>query len=273
MKAAGEESGLFVVVKSNRLYPAGKQKSIGEVGKMRLYFIRHGQSENNLLWEETGSNHGRSDDPELTPAGREQARLLADYIRECDDQVGHNKHANDGQRDFFGITHLYTSLMVRSVATGSYLSKAIGVPLTAWPEIHECGGIFQSEPDGTRIGCPGKTRSYFSENYPHLALPDSLTDEGWWNRPFEADEDRPLRAKQVVQTLLERHPGEDDTVAIISHGGFYVELMRVLFQVGNLNSWFLMNNTGISRFDFRSESEVALIYQNRTTHLPERLVT
>jgi hypothetical protein len=42
---------------------------------MHLFFIRHGQSANNHLWEQTGSNRGRSEDPELTETGP-AARLL-----------------------------------------------------------------------------------------------------------------------------------------------------------------------------------------------------
>ena len=37
---------------------------------MRLYFIRHGQSENNALYTATGSDRERVDDPKLTEIGR-----------------------------------------------------------------------------------------------------------------------------------------------------------------------------------------------------------
>jgi hypothetical protein len=36
--------------------------------------------------------------------------------------------------------------------------------------------------------------------------------------------------------------------------------------------WFLMNNTAITRFDFK-EDETVLVYQNQTSHLPPDLVT
>jgi broad specificity phosphatase PhoE len=32
---------------------------------MQLYYIRHAQSENNDLWDRTGSDQGRSEDPKL----------------------------------------------------------------------------------------------------------------------------------------------------------------------------------------------------------------
>ncbi|MCA1554236.1 MAG: histidine phosphatase family protein, partial [Chloroflexi bacterium] len=47
---------------------------------MQLYFIRHAQSLNNHLWDQTGDSTGRSEDPELTPTGWKQAELLAAFV-------------------------------------------------------------------------------------------------------------------------------------------------------------------------------------------------
>lgn len=241
---------------------------------MRFYFIRHGQSVNNLLWEESGGSQGRSEDPELTEAGHQQAQLLAGCIRRLDEQAHDNGRARSMKRDYFGITHLYTSLMVRSVATAAYLSDALEMPFEAWPDIHETGGIYlDDEMTGAHVGQPGKPRSFFARNYRRLVLPDSVSEEGWWNKPFEGEGERYPRAQRVVETLLLRHGGKDDCVAIVSHGGFYYELARVLFGISNLQSWLLMNNTGISRFDFSVDGEVRLVYHNRTDHLPDDLIT
>ncbi len=241
---------------------------------MRLYFIRHGQSENNLLWEETGDSKGRSEDPELTETGHRQAQLLAGYVQRMDAAAHDNGRARSMKRDYFGITHLYTSLMVRSVATAAYLAEALEMPFLAWPDIHETGGIYlDDEQTGAQIGLPGKPRSYFSSNYRNLLLPDTVTEAGWWNRPFESEPERPLRAQKVVDALLARHGGREDCVAIVSHGGFYVELVRVMFGMGNPQGWLTMNNTGVSRFDFREDGGLRLVYHNRTDHLPEDLIT
>jgi len=241
---------------------------------MRFYFIRHGQSENNALWDETGSSKGRSEDPELTKSGHEQARLLGNYIRTKDLEARSDGVFGRNGRDAFLFTHLYTSLMVRSVMTGTYISRALEIPLQAWPEIHECGGIYQEgENNQSHTGLPGKTRSYFAVKYPNLILPETVTDDGWWNRPFESHEHRPLRAQTVVNLLIERHGGTDDRVAIVSHGGFYMELMRVLFKICEPQAWYLMNNTAVSRFDFHDNGEIVLMYHNRTDHLPANMIT
>jgi 2,3-bisphosphoglycerate-dependent phosphoglycerate mutase len=239
---------------------------------MRFYFIRHGQSVNNAIYDATGRSDGRSEDPVLTETGQRQARLLADFIRAKDAQASANEQKP--KRDYFGFTHLYTSLVLRSVQTGTAVGDALKIPLIAWPEIHETGGIYLEDPDsGEYKGQPGKTRAFFQEHYPRLVLPESLTDEGWWNRPYESEEERQLRAKNVLEILLGRHAGMDERVAIISHGGFYVQLMREIFGVMGEKIWFFLNNTGITRIDFDLDGTAVLVYHNRTDHLPDRVLT
>ena len=55
------------------------QKEISK--NMQLYFIRHGQSENNARWMSTGSHRWRSEDPGLTEVGQQQAEILAQFLR------------------------------------------------------------------------------------------------------------------------------------------------------------------------------------------------
>ena len=47
---------------------------------MQFYFIRHGQSENNALWERGGPQSERRADPELTELGHKQAQHLAQFL-------------------------------------------------------------------------------------------------------------------------------------------------------------------------------------------------
>ncbi len=146
------------------------------------------------------------------------------------------------------------------------------MPLQAWPEIHECGGIYLDKED-QQLGLPGKSRTYFANQYQKLALPNTVTDSGWYNRPFEVKSDRAVRARLVLDTLIEKHGNTDHSVAIVSHGGFYMEIIRHLFNISNDQCWFLMHNTAVSRFDISNEGQVSLIYHNRTDHLPIHLIT
>lgn len=246
---------------------------------VQFYFIRHAQSENNLLWKRTGSYEGRSADPDLSPVGQQQAQVLAQYLR------GAELFPVTPDRDpqhiaGFGLTHLYTSLMVRAVATGTIVARALDLPLVAWVDAHERRGVYlRDNQTDERIGQPGHNRAYFEHHYPGLVLPDSLDEVGWWNRPYEEREQWPARARRFLEQLLERHGHTDDRVAVISHAGFYNSLLAALLALPEPeNAWFVLNNAAITRIDFHDASDkfaehIALAYMNRTDFLPPELVT
>jgi 2,3-bisphosphoglycerate-dependent phosphoglycerate mutase len=240
---------------------------------MQFYFIRHGQSENNLLWMQTRSNKGRGEDPALTETGWLQAKRVAQYARDAT-SVTLGLDGDNLPAPGLGFTHLYCSLMIRSVATGIVLARELGLPLVAWEELHEGGGIWlEDEQTGERVGRAGKNRTYFEIHYPDLTLPDTLGDAGWWNRPFEEYEQRVQRAQRFLRDLLDRHGGTEDRVAVISHGGFYGYFMSVLLDLAaNDGYWFALHNTGMTRIDFRDD-KVGLVFLNRVDFLPQELVT
>jgi len=242
---------------------------------MQFYFIRHAQSENNLLWAETGSSEGRSEDPHLTPVGRRQAQALAEFLRGPD----HGKETLIVEFDLqnvhgFGLTHLYCSLMVRAVETGRVVARALDLPLVGWLDTHETGGIHRWDPETEQpVGLPGHGRSFFEAEYPELALPDSVDEAGWWNRPFEKYEERRLRAQRFLDELDRRHGDSDDRVAVISHGGFYNHMMHCLLGMPEGQSpWLSMNNAAITRVDFGPE-RTWLVYANRCHFLPPEIIT
>jgi 2,3-bisphosphoglycerate-dependent phosphoglycerate mutase len=238
---------------------------------MQLYFIRHAQSANNKLYEETGAWNGRDTDPELTDLGHEQARRLAEHVACANGETLGRDYANRGR---FGFTHLYSSLMVRALATSSYLATALNLPLVVWEDLHEAGGIFVIDDEtGERIGQPGRPRSELVTRFPETQLPATLTESGWWNRGPESAELQARRAQRFVSDLLERHGGVDDRVAVVSHGGFYNLVLAELLGVQADNAfWFNINNTGITRFNFEAEG-IGLAYANRLEHLPAELIT
>jgi 2,3-bisphosphoglycerate-dependent phosphoglycerate mutase len=263
---------------------------------MQLYFIRHAQSENNALWNSKGDYSGRSDDPELTDIGKQQADFLADFLsKESSTQANIPRDMQNTAG--FNLTHLYTSLMVRAVQTSVIVRHVLNLPLVAWVDLHEGGGVYRDNPEtGEHMGLPGKGRSFFETHFPDLILPDWLDDRGWWNKPFETREERRLRARRVLDQLLQRHGDSEDRVAFFSHGGFYNHLLTIILNlidqpgmqppqssVKELNAeniilnwqasvWFEMNNTAISRFDFNNQ-EIKLDYHNRVAHLPPNLIT
>ena len=245
---------------------------------MQLYFIRHGQSVNNAGWGDP--NYKESPDPILTGIGIEQAQLLANFL-EANQPITSEDDWNIQNRHGFGITHIYASLMERAAHTASYTASKLKVPFEAW-EVHESGGIFSRDGDMKLQGLPGKPRSFFEKNFPNLQLPDVLDESGWWNRPFETEEECQARADRIWAELLTRHANKkgetEDRVAIVSHGGFFVHLMSAILNhpwrtaSNDLNSWFLLNNCSISRVDVAND-HVTICYLNRTDHLPRHLIT
>ncbi|MCJ7621915.1 MAG: phosphoglycerate mutase family protein [Anaerolineaceae bacterium] len=247
---------------------------------MQLYFIRHAQSINNEYWLKTKSSVDREPDPELSETGQQQKDYLAAYLSRSNDGKPSTRRDPHNQIGF-GITHLYTSLMVRAVETGSAISKASGIPLTAWVDLHETGGVVEGDGDGDGyLGLPGNPRSFFEDRYPELYLADNFGEEGWWNRPWEAEEEKTPRAKQVLDRLNDCHAGTEDRVAVITHGAFYNRMMRVLLGIPDeSNLWIAIFNTAITRLDFKRDmfddkkTVVIVDYLNRVDFLPDELVT
>ncbi|MFZ3071346.1 MAG: histidine phosphatase family protein [Anaerolineaceae bacterium] len=248
---------------------------------MQLYFIRHGQSENNAIWLQDAYVDYRIADPLLTEQGKEQARLLSEFLA-----VEH-ADAPEGRLDWqnrrgFGITHMYCSLMERAVQTGAILSERLGIPLVGVPDLHELGGIYlEDEVDGVKTYqiLHGRDRGYLNQNYPNLHLFAEISEGGWWRGGREERAIRMERAHRMVEFLKDRHAGTEDRVAVVTHGAFFSYMFRVLLSL-DLNYQgekplpyeIMYNNCGITRFDL-IEDEVVLMYHNRTDFLPAELVT
>ena len=78
---------------------------------MRLILVRHGQSQNNQVYAETGGDLGRYPDPKLTDLGRIQAERVAAAL--ASDTVP------------WRGTHLYASLMLRAIPTSGFCISSI----------------------------------------------------------------------------------------------------------------------------------------------------
>jgi 2,3-bisphosphoglycerate-dependent phosphoglycerate mutase len=256
---------------------------------MHLYLIRHAQSANNDLYTRTGGSAGRHADPPLTELGHRQAQLLANFLayappeRGQDDPPVGEYDARHNRRGF-ALTHLYCSLMTRAIQTGGYIAEATGLPLVGWPEIHERGGLHHiDEATGEDVGIPGPGRAWFAAEYPSLALPDALGEEGWWNRPQETNAEAVTRARVVWAQLLERHSNTDDSVAMVIHGGFFQSLMTVLLSTGreteflprnSVSKWdkeigFGMSNVSVSRFEIGNDL-VIIRYDNQPANIDDK---
>jgi 2,3-bisphosphoglycerate-dependent phosphoglycerate mutase len=230
---------------------------------------------NNVLMDEGKREDylfDRVSDPLLTEKGQRQAELVADYVsREVD-----GAHYDPQNRAGFGLTHLYCSLMTRSIETGLPLARKTGLSLVSLPDGHETGGEFRAERQGEDkilIGMPGRGRSDLEAAYPDLVLPEDLTDAGWWNREKEPREEYQPRAERLVDFFVRNHGGQHHRVGIITHGGIFARILTALFNIQADHYWFLMNNCGISRIEISDDGHVVLSYMNKVDFLPKELIT
>ena len=246
---------------------------------MKLYLIRHAESANNAILSSGGSWTDRFSDPEITENGHQQAALLGPHLASQTAEPRQHPFATN-REPRFGITHLYCSLMTRSILTAEYISQACGLPLQAHENMFEKGGIYDVDENGVRTGLPAPGRRYFEERFPDLRLPERLNDEGWYNRSAETTDEFLDRMLGVVAEIRQRHEQSDDVVALVVHGDFIDQFINVLMgsprHAGNYGRiWYanwVFNNTSISRIDFVNGCHT-VVYLNRIDHLPAELVT
>ena len=241
---------------------------------LRIYLIRHAQSANNALSDQTLRHH----DPGLTELGCEQARLLAQHLAngdsrdmQVDIRSGYSVR-EDGVG--FGITRLYTSAMQRALLTSAEIARATGLQPHVWLDIHEEGGVYLDQ-EGGRIGKPGMNRSQIADQFPSFGLPDPMGDEGWWGeaRGYETRELAYERARRVAAELRS-HSESDETIALITHGTFIDRLIKALFDQTEIGrSFYLHYNAAITRLDFFAPERLLIRYLNRIDHLPHDMMS
>ena len=245
----------------------------------KLYLIRHAQSANNVLWDGIDEADGRTSDPEITDLGHRQAEFLGNHFAHPEAEP--RQHPFDPVDDIgFGLTHIYCSLMSRSILTAEYISNACNLNLEALPDVFERHGIYDVDANGVKQGIPGQGRGYFEQRFPQLKLPGDMNADGWWNRPAEDEESFQERMRDVVANLKLQLSSSDDCVGLVAHGDFIDQFINVLMDVERHqdnydNHWvsnWTFHNTSISRIDFTNGAQ-NVVYLNRIDHLTPELVS
>jgi broad specificity phosphatase PhoE len=241
---------------------------------LRLYIIRHAQSANNALANQTL----RHFDPVLTTLGQLQAQILGQYLAagdprdmEVDIRSGYSERADSAG---FGITHLYCSAMYRALETTQPVAEALNLQPEVWLELHEEGGVYLEE-DGICRGKPGQTRSQIASAFPSYLLPPELSEDGWWNAAngHESRAAAFARAQRVAQALVQR-ADSDDVIALITHGTFTDRLLKaLLFKADDHRFYYMHYNVGITRVEFVENGPILLRYLNRIDHLSSHLIS
>ena len=240
---------------------------------MQIFFVRHGQSENNALWARMQSSEGRVPDPLITEIGKRQMEYTAQFLDFCL-TPDISREADPSCVFDAGNVYLYCSLMERSIQSGLIIQDRLNISLQAFMDIHENGGIYHHDPETEEpVGESGKPRSYFEINYPDVILPEKISEKGWWDRDYETREERKNRADRVLDTIRSRHSKTSDSIILVSHGGFYNYFLRAVLSAESPDhSWFELFNGAVTLLYFE-EKFVKIYYNNRFDFMPTELVT
>ncbi len=189
---------------------------------MELRIVRHAESTGNAA----GRWQGR-DDTQLTTLGREQAAKLGRWF------------ASEGYRP----SHIYASPLSRTYDTARIASAHVGLAASVmrWDDLMETDvGVFS-----------GLNWEDIETRYPEIAAEFAETRNMDIVEGAETLAERWARAKRVVDKVIADH-GNEDSVLLVSHGGF----MQFVFAqlVGANRLWGLsVRNTGV--FDFSVDVE------------------
>ena len=246
---------------------------------MKLYLIRHAESANNAVYGTANQKSGHTPDPEITDSGHEQGKLLGQHFAMTDKEPRQHPYERSPEIHY-GLTHLYCSLMSRSLLTAQYIADACSLSMVVRPDIFEYQGIYEIDENGNEIGVEGPGRSYFENRFPDAYLPEALTEKGWWDRPVERESAFIGRVKSSLDEIQALHGNTDHNVAMVVHGDYIDQCINHIMGVERIpenynNAWvanWVFHNTSISRIDIVNESR-NVVYLNRIDHLPADLVT
>lgn len=201
---------------------------------MELLLVRHGQSTGNIV------DYDVPDGP-LTELGRLQAAVVARRL------AG------------FGLTHIYSSPLLRALETASAIAAACALPVQVLKETYEVRSL------GPFNGPP---LAELARRFPLARFEASMEPEGWH---CPGGENRTLgdaRARRVLERLRTSLPA-DANVALVAHGGFNQAALRVLLSVENIGAiTFAQANTCLNHIRLEGEN-VSVRSLNDAVHLAE----
>lgn len=171
---------------------------------MRLYFVRHGESEANLLHEfsNRGIKHG------LTDRGRQQAQVLAQSLQSVP------------------VAAIFCSPLLRAQQTAEILAIALGAQYQVTDALREFDcGILESESDDASW-----------DQYWQLVEAWLVRQE--WDRRIEQGEslsDIRRRFVPFIENVISTHY-DTEAIVLVGHGGTYRCMLPLILE--NVNFQF-----------------------------------
>lgn len=196
---------------------------------MIILVIRHGESEADLL----DVHEGRADF-ELTKRGHMQADAMASFVK-----------AN------YSVTKIYASTLKRAAQTAKHLSDTVGIPINYEEDLMEFNNGLLA----------GLSRKEADEKYPEIVnLP---VDKAVYGQ--ESKLEFRNRADRILKKIVSASKDED-TVAIVTHGGMINQLYRSLMGLPVASDIFFgTGDTGVHVWKLQ-DGEIRIIKANMTEH-------
>ena len=155
---------------------------------MRLYFVRHGESEANV--QHVISNRESSFD--LTPRGREQANVLAQNLKNIP------------------ITVIYSSPVLRARETAEILSQAFHLPyqITEALREYDCGVLEEKSDEDS-----WKLHSEIAEDW--------IVNHNYLRKPEDGENFLDIKKRFItfIENLSDHHLNAHNHILFVSHGG------------------------------------------------------
>jgi len=268
-------------------YKVNERKSWLQM-KKSIILIRHGESCNNIIYDEIRRTHGadvsadileaeeermRTPDPGLSERGKKQSRRLGEWIRS---KGGVDKAMMGPIVQGVGAWEIYSSPMQRALMTAREMVVAMDQPeliVRVHPELYESGGCYNR--DG---GISGLGKNEIETTYPGFTC-DSGMEEGWYRKSnMETSKEFMERMDRLATWVrAQRH----NTVLVI-HGNLISGLINRLVlgsegnSLGNMGGLYVHCNTGFSHLQLipeklktgdRDVNITAVLAVNRIDHL------
>jgi broad specificity phosphatase PhoE len=194
-----------------------------------LVFIRHGESNNNCIYEQVRQTFGETltaeefekefdklHDPDcgLSPKGTRQVEALGHYAK----TVGLDMIEDASNWKF------YSSPMQRAILTAQQVSMAYsGKEVHVHPNFFESDGCYEPKEDGTTVGIRGMSKTTVESKYPNFYCMEGM-ESGWFHlshketrkqfyerteamMQFFWDEHNKLHSSSACRSKQEEHEG------------------------------------------------------------------
>ena len=206
----------------------------------RILLARHGETE----WNAVRRVQGWTDIP-LSERGLAQAEALADRL------------------SLIPLAAVYSSDLSRAAQTAAPAAARQGLEVQAAPKLREKGfGDWE-----------GLTQAELERDYPdlwrryHVARDLDALVPGGETWPQVQD-----RVAAALRRILAAHPGPEETVLLVGHGGSGRVVILDALQAPLPTLLRLhLDNASLSRLDFRGAGDSRVVFLNDTSHLTSHL--